>query len=260
MIPIGPRARPDGWREVLTGRPGPLIAVAVVGMAVGWWAGSPAAVIGVPLAVAMARHWATVTFRKTERARATALTLQLVDALIQQLKGGRSLSQSVRTAIELRLVGPGALFPTTLPALTRLRAGLDAGAGLEVALGRAAGWLPGRPTRGSGDDGLRLTFATLAVLVQRGGPALPALERLDDTLRSAHWLEQEARVQAAQATTSAITLAALPVVFAGGLAVLEPDLARFYCFEPFGAACLVVSGLLSYLSWWWMHRIIWRGP
>lgn len=255
--------RSGHWRHTVVDRPGLVAAAVVAAMAGGWWVGSPAAVVGPPLVAAGARHWAQVTLHKNERARAAALTLALVDALIQQLRGGRSLAQAVRSVTEWRSPGPGALSAANHPALSRLRAGLNAGAGLEVALARASGWAPGGPARsvpGLGDDGLGLTFAALLVLVQRGGPALPALERLDDTLRSAHWVEQEARVQTAQATTSAVALAAVPVLFAAALALLDPDLARFYCFEPLGAVCLTVSGLLSYLSWWWMHRIIWRAP
>lgn len=104
------------------------------------------------------------------------------------------------------------------------------------------------------DDELVVT--TLRVLAQRGGEALPSLERLSDTLRSAQAMEAEARAQAAQATASASVMAALPVVFLVALAVIDGRLRSFYLFHPLGAICLTSAVALTHLGWWLMERLI----
>ncbi|MEZ5407775.1 MAG: hypothetical protein R2761_07105 [Acidimicrobiales bacterium] len=193
------------------------------------------------------------------RAASADRTIELVAALLQHLKAGSSLAQSLRAVTS----GPGA-GPRPVPSahpgpdevLAGIRAAADAGAGLEMALARAAARAAGAGMVGGDGGGVGLLVRTLLVLVQRGGPALPALERLDDTLRSARWVEQETAAQASQATASAQALAALPALFVAGLALLDADLARFYAFHPLGAACLTTSALLGYAGWWWMHRLV----
>lgn len=100
-------------------------------------------------------------------------------------------------------------------------------------------------------------MSTMAVLVERGGPALPSLERLSDTLRSSQALQAENEMQAGQATASSAALVALPGLFIAGLAVADERLRRFYFLEAGGAACLLGAGLLSYFGWWLMQRLIW---
>ncbi|MDH4363160.1 MAG: hypothetical protein OEY70_03605 [Acidimicrobiia bacterium] len=184
-------------------------------------------------------------------------------ALLQHLKAGSSLAQSLRAVTSAPspsyCPGPGPVrsaHPGPDEVLAGIRAAADAGAGLEMALARSAALAVGSGP--VGDDGTRvgLLVRTLLVLVQRGGPALPALERLDDTLRSARWVEQETAAHASQATASALALAALPALFVAALALLDADLARFYAFHPLGAACLSASALLAYVGWWWMHRLV----
>ncbi len=226
-------------------------SLGVLGFVGGWLAASPALALGLPLAVLGWRHWTTVAAVPVRRRRTADQTLALVDELIQALKAGRSLAQSLRSTAAGPTSGHGSTSGELGLILTRLQAALDAGYGLEMALAQAA-------ARSSADPGVGLTLNTLWVLVQRGGPAVPALERLNDTLRSAQWVEQETTVQASQATASALALAGLPALFVAALVALDHRLARFYGFEPLGAVCLITSGLLSYLGWWWMHRIIWR--
>jgi Flp pilus assembly protein TadB len=258
-------------------------------LAAGWALGSPALASGVPLLLVCVWHWRRSQAEAAARQATDTETMTLVAALIQRLKGGRSLAQALAEVTESAASTQGALGPV----LVRLRAALAAGTGVERALGHAAGWAPpttwlppprgpwaglrravdagsAQPRRGDGrarrhidrppplqgDAGLGLTLLTLMVLVQRGGPALPALERLDDTLRSVEWVQAETRVQASQATASALALAGLPALFVVALAALDHGLARFYGFEALGAFCLVGSGLLSYAGWWWMHRIV----
>ena len=106
----------------------------------------------------------------------------------------------------------------------------------------------------------RLVEATLGVLVQRGGRAVPSLERLNDTLRSAHALRAEVVAQAGQATASASLMAALPAVFVAALALADERLWAFYLYRPTGTACLLTSAGLSHLGWWSMQRVIEARP
>ncbi|MEL7207301.1 MAG: hypothetical protein AAGK32_03555 [Actinomycetota bacterium] len=101
-----------------------------------------------------------------------------------------------------------------------------------------------------------LVATTLQVLTRRGGRALPSLERLSDTLRSAHAMEREARAQAGQATASAALMVILPLAFAVALALIDDRLRTFYLWHPLGTACLAVAVALSHLGWWLMERTI----
>jgi tight adherence protein B len=175
-----------------------------------------------------------------------------VDELIQQLKAGRSLAQALRTTLLASSFGGAAPRASSSPlheALRPLHEALAAGTGLEEAL---------RQVRGSAPPEVELVVDTLGVLVHRGGAALPSLERLSDTLRSAQWVDSEVRAQAAQATASATVLAGLPALFVVGLAALDGRMAGFYLYEPAGAACLLAAAGLSYLAWWWMDSLVGR--
>ena len=231
------------------------LAVGAVAAVVGLVVGSPALIIGGPLAAGFVWHWRRMAAVAAGHRAAADRTIELVTVLLQHLKAGASLSQALRAATTRGAAGGRGAAPAGGPddLLAGIRAAADAGAGLEMALARA-----GRRAgaRGSGDIAAALLVRTLLVLVQRGGPALPALERLDDILRSARWVEQETAAQASQATASALALAVLPALFVVVLALLDDDLARFYAFHPMGAVCLAGAALLAYAGWWWMHRTI----
>lgn len=224
-----------------------LLLAGAAGAAIGAAVGSPALVIGAPVGVVGWWHHRRLMVASVGRGAATDRTIELVAQLIQHLKGGHSLAQALRATATAHAGPAWATGPDQL--LARVRADADAGTGLEAALIRAAASPGSDPAEG-------LLVRALVVLVQQGGPALPALERLDDTLRSARWVEQETGAQASQATASALALAALPALFVGALAVLDRSLARFYAFHPLGAVCLVGAALLAYTGWWWMQRIV----
>lgn len=258
LLPVG--APPTGWA-----RPGvTAVVLALAGAGAGLLAGSPTLLVGGPLVAGCAWHWRRVAAATAGRSAAADRTIELVAILLQHLKAGSSLSQALRAATPgpqpgSGPTGPGLALSGPDAVLARIRAAADAGAGLEMALARVTtGQAGSGPALAVGPDrsGATLLVRTLLVLVQRGGPALPALERLDDTLRSARWVEQEAAAQASQATASALALAVLPGLFVAVLAVLDADLARFYAFHPLGATCLTLSALLAYTGWWWMQRIV----
>lgn len=167
-----------------------------------------------------------------------------LDALAHRLGAGGSLTQVLRDT-------PAA--PALEARLRLLRAGLSHGLGLDASLRMLRSGLATDPDR---PVALDRVVDVLEVLVGRGGPALPSLERLNDTIRSAEWIDAEVRLQAGQATASAVVLAGLPLLFAGGLAALDPRLAHLYLYEPVGAACLFVAAGLSYGGWRWIARIV----
>ena len=223
-------------------RPVPVLA-ALSATAAGVVAGSPALVVGPCFGLVAWSRWLRVESVDRRRRRLQAELPPYLDELAQRLGSGASLPQALR-------VTEGG--PTLDRWLVPLRVGLSIGLGLrcsiEVLRDRAAGE-PGRPAT------LDLLIDALHVLVVRGGPARPSLERLNDTVRSAAWIDSEARVQAGQANASAVLLAGLPILFAAGLALLDPRLARFYAFDPLGAACLLSAACLAYGGWRWMGRL-----
>jgi Flp pilus assembly protein TadB len=181
---------------------------------------SPALVGGGPLGTGLWWHRRGLMARAAAEAIARSELIELVDVLIQHLRSGGSL----RAAL-------GASGVT-----------IDEGSS-----GRAV----------VGDEGLLV--ATVTVLVDRGGPALPSLERLSDVLRSNQALRAELMLQSGQATASVALLVLLPAVFVVALAGADARLRHFYLFEAAGATCLLVAALLSYGGWWTIHRLIGAG-
>ncbi len=222
-----------------------LLAVVVVAAAVaGFVVKSPALVVVPALGLAAAKHWRRSSTVEQARQQVIDDLPPFVDAVIQQLKAGGSLSQALQTtngtdAIERHLrpfrlaVSSGA---SVGPALRRLQSSVE----------MTANQAPG----------LLLVINAAVVLTERGGRALPSLERLNDTLRSAQWIESEVRTQAGQAMASAVVLAALPAIFVIGLTVADRRLAQFYLRSTMGSGCLVAAGIGSYGGLWWMRRLI----
>ncbi len=229
----------------MTGRQGRWVSLGLagVGVAAGLWAGSPAVVVIAGLAVVGVGHWRRSSARRRCRRQAAEQLVAHLEAVIHRVGSGATLASAVQ-----RAPAGVALEPHLAP----LRAGLRAGMGLDRALGfqRSGAGPPDQPP----DLGVYLD--TVAVLVARGGPALPSLERVNETIRSGRAVEAELDVQAGQATASAFLLAALPALFVVGLGALDRRLLVFYLVEPLGAACLAVAAALSYLGWWWMAGVI----
>ena len=225
-----------------------VLAVAVIGAIVGLAVGSPLVAVGSGPAGAVVVHVRATLGARRRRRRLADETVAVVDDLVTRLKAGHSLPRAVRAV----LVPSGPDGESVVMArLAPVAAGLGAGEALGPALRRA-----GRRLVQPAEPPVAMVIGGLALLVERGGPAVPALERLADTLRSAQAVEGEVRAQAAQATASATALAVLPGLFAVGAASLDRGLARFYLGEWAGAGCVGVAGALSWAGWWWMQRLI----
>ncbi len=228
------------------------LAAVAIGCSLGVVVGSPTVVVGLPLLAAGGWHQRRSGVRRRRSAALADELPRFVDALIQRLKVGGSLAEAIKAT------NGSEPFEATLAAL---RQGLAVGRPLREALEGlvAHSDTQSEPTDRSGSlRGFQLFATTMIVLVERGGPALPSLERLNNTLRSARWIESEVEAQAAQATASALLLAALPGVFVVALGLMDDGMADFYIKRPAGTACILVAGCLSYLGWLWMQRL--TGP
>lgn len=224
-------ARSSAWADAAVVAAVPLLVVAGVVV------GSPLIGVTAPLVAVLVvverrrrRRW------RADLARADALPAE-IDHLIQRLRAGASLSMACRSLG--RHLGP----------LQAIADGLRRGAGLVDAT---------RSIGPDADPSLRLVATTLRLLATNGGPAVPALRRLRHTLIGRSHRRRRAQAQAASALSSAALLVLAPVLFALILAGTEPALARFYLYQPVGAACATASILLSAAGWWWIHRRVGR--
>ncbi len=219
--------RPLSWPTT-----GHLAAVVVLagGLIIGAGLSSPTLAAGTPVVAGLWWHWSRHAQSQALAEAKQAEVIDIVDRLIQHLKAGGSL----RTALQAT-GGERLLDEVSAPVTSN----------------------PGRP--GPGPE-LRLFTTTITVLVERGGPALPSLERLSDVVRSSHALRAELDLHAGQATASVAALVALPGMFIGGLILIDDSLRRFYLFELGGTVCLLGALTLSYAGWWVMHRLIASSP
>lgn len=145
-----------------------------------------------------------------------------VDRLVAALRSGASLAQARRVAESLPADGEGAP----------------------------------RPQPDSGPSGSEeLLAVTLGVLAEKGGPAIPPLQRLRHTLMGRVNGRKRAEAESAQALASAGLLVLAPGVFGVSVAVIDPASARFYLFDALGAVCVFLAIVLAAVGWSWMQRI-----
>ncbi len=163
-----------------------------------------------------------------------------VEDLSQQLRSGGALASAFLSTLPRYATVEARLEPVVTAALAGVR--------LEQALDEVA--------RRETHVGLRLLVASVSVLTSRGGSASTSLERLAHTLRDAAAARDEAWAQASQVLASAVVLAALPLIFAGSYAVIEPDIVDFYLRTPLGAVCLVAMLGLITIGALWIDRVI----
>lgn len=208
-------------------------AVGVAAAVVGWVAGAPTLIVAGPLVGLIVASEQRRRSQTRARFASAAALPQAVDQLIHGLRAGQSLGQS---CLGLRLGGD---------LLSPLTDGLNQRRTLTESTSALAS---------SGDPSVRLLAATLGVLAENGGPAVPALQRLRHTLIGVVNGQRQADAEAAQALASAGLLVAAPALFGLLVAAIDPDVARFYLSDPLGAACVLGSTTLSWVGWRWIHR------
>lgn len=209
--------------------------------------GSWSLAIAGPVVVVVVRREQRRRSVRRGRAESERALIAMVDEIALQLRAGRVLAAAVSDAV--------ATHARSLPENVRTMIDrVGAGETHEQALADAHGRDSAAPEL---PPSAVLVFSSLAVLERSGGPAIRAIDQLSETLRARHTAREELRSQASQAAASATALAALPVVFGGFVALLEPKVAQFYFSAPGGAACIVGALLLTVGGHEWIDSLIW---
>lgn len=208
-------------------------------LVVGWLAESVVVVALGLVLISASRRFANLTHHRREDLRLDSALITLADAIGQQLRSGGVLASSFSSLV---VADPNLtkVFGTAADTAA-------AGGSLHRELRRAAE----RDNR----DGVRLVAVALAVLIESGGPAVPALERLAQSLRDRRAGLDERRLQASQARASALVLGVLPAVFAVVAAAIEPAVRTFYLHTVAGAVCLFVMSSLVLACWLWIDLV-----
>lgn len=231
--------------------------------------GSPALVFAGPIGI-----WQAARVHKTwqERRRSIldeAHLLGLVDQLVHELRSGNSLASAFVGALDASKNAQGptpsvkksAVKGTNIAEYHAVVANVAAGERLEHALERSLEEADAHRANRSGRSPDQSAFGLLAiaslVLTTSGGPALPAMQRLSETLRLRQAAREETNAQASQATASAVVLAALPALFGCLLMVADHRLLHFYASTVPGALCITGSLLMVSVGWAWINRMVW---
>lgn len=233
------------WRASGPHRRLPLRPLAVTGAVLAVVAGLSLRVPVLALAAPVAIRIATIELeqrerRAADRRRRIGLPI-VVDAMVQQLRAGSGL--------RVVCAAPPAVGAEVDAVLRPLIDSL----GRQDSLREAVAQLQAEASKRRWHDA-QLFAATLAALVDRGGPAVAALQRLRLTLIGAVEAGSRAESQAGQAQASAALLAGAPALFALVVALADTDVGHFYLREPLGGLCVTAALLLSYSGWRWMSR------
>lgn len=97
-----------------------------------------------------------------------------------------------------------------------------------------------------------------AILVQRevGGNLSEILEQIAETMRARFSLKRQVRVYTAQGRMSGYTLAALPILVGGVIALINPAYIQTLFRDPLGQALLGGAVLLQGIGFLWIRRIV----
>jgi tight adherence protein B len=222
-------ARVSAWLLAML----PLLAIAV---------DAPGAVLAVALLLWMLAP--RVLGRAVRRARVRMLDAQLpaaADSLAAQLRAGLGLGQALGA---LATHQPAPLSQEVAFLLRRHRLGLTLDAALEE-------W----PQRASSAD-LVLFVSALRVSRDLGSGLAEALERLGDTLRRRHMIEDRLRALTAQGRIQGIVVSLLPIALLAVLAWLEPAATQQFFTTREGLAALGLILALEIVGWWLIRRIV----
>jgi tight adherence protein B len=103
---------------------------------------------------------------------------------------------------------------------------------------------------------VRLAAAALSLAVEVGGQQARTVDEVAAVLREQRALEEEVRVQAAQARASATVVGLAPLAFGALVAVVDPERAAAMWATPVGAGAVLVGLLLEAAGLLWMRRIV----
>jgi tight adherence protein B len=98
--------------------------------------------------------------------------------------------------------------------------------------------------------------SALRVSRELGSGLAEALERLGDTLRRRHMIEDRLRALTAQGRIQGIVVSLLPIALLAVLAWLEPDATQQFFTTREGLAALGLILALEIVGWWLIRRIV----
>lgn len=206
------------------------------------WADAPALLVALALLLWMLAPRAIG--RVLRRVRRRLLDAQLPtasDALAAQLRAGLGLGQALGV---LAAHQPPPLAQELALLLRRHRLGLTLDAALEE-------W----PRHSSSAD-LVLFVSALRVSRELGSGLAEALERLGDTLRRRHMIEDRIRTLTAQGRFQGVVVSVLPLVLLAVLSWLEPQATQQFFSTRQGLAALGAIIVLEVVGWWLIWRIV----
>ncbi|WP_067283008.1 type II secretion system F family protein [Streptomyces jeddahensis] len=221
------RLRPEWWCLVAG------VMIALVGES---FVPLLAGAVGVPLAGRARRARAA---RHLTGQRADAV-IALCGALAGEVRAGRQPTEALLVA-------------------ARDSGGLGAARGAVVAAARFGGDVPRalcEDAREPGAEGLGGLAACWRVAVDRGAGLAAGLERLESALRAERDQRADLRAQLAGARSTAVLLAALPLLGLLLGTALGADPLRVLLHTGPGLACLLVGGVLEGAGLWWALRIV----
>ncbi|MGW6526634.1 type II secretion system F family protein [Streptomyces venezuelae] len=227
------RLRPEWWC-LPAGATLALLAESVVPLIAG--------AAGVPLAAGVRR----ARDARRERERRRAAVIAWLGEVAAEVRAGRQPDEALR----LTLDDPADAGP-----------GLGGARSSVLAAARFGGDVPGAlrsAAREPGAEGLLGLAACWRVAVDRGAGLAAGLGRLEAALRAERDQHADLRAQLAGARSTAVMLAALPLLglLMGSALGAEPLRVLFHT-AP-GLACLAVGGVLEGVGVWWALRIVRR--
>lgn len=176
--------------------------------------------------------------------RRSRLNTQLVDGIL-------ALSNSVKAGLTLvdaiRLVEENAPDPTSQEFGLILRE-YEHGVTLEECLDRAALRLT-NPSH-------KLVFAALKTSRERGGDLGDTLDRISESVREIHRLEDRVRTLTAQGRLAVKMMLILPIFIAMILYMIDPEGIVLLFTDPVGHILLTIIVLLDVLGLLWIRRIV----
>lgn len=216
-----------------------------------WWApvaGLVLAVVGASVLPVLAGAAGVPVLRRLRRAREARgarerrrdAVIALCGALAGEVRAGRQPAEA-------------------LPRAARDSDGLGSARPAVLAAARFGGDVPGAlvtAARQPGAEGLRGLAACWRVAVDQGAGLATGLDRLEGALRVERDQRADLRAQLAGARSTALMLAALPVLGLLLGAALGADPLRVLLHTGAGLGCLAVGGSLEAAGVWWAGRIV----
>lgn len=248
----------DGDRDGRVAVPGPVWVrwsdeLARAGRRTGaeWWAlagGLVVAVLGASLVPVLIGAAGVPLLRKMRRARTARRererrgdeVIALCGVLAGEVRAGRQPGEALLAAV-------------------RDTGGLGTAQPAVLAAARFGGDVPGAlagAARRPGAEGLRGLAACWRVAVDQGAGLAAGLDRLEAALRAGRDQRADLRAQLAGSRSTAVMLAALPVLGILLGTAMGADPLRVLLHTGAGLACLLVGGVLEAVGLWWALRIV----